>query len=194
MNETSVSAQLAQVRQCAHCKGLPLGPRPVLQWHPDARILIAGQAPGRKVHASGIPFNDVSGERLRAWLGISSENFYDARKVAILPMAFCYPGTGTSGDLPPRPECAPRWRELLLRQLRAVQLTLILGRYALDYHLDSQYTTVTEAVRDWQHHWPQTIALPHPSPRNQRWVKQNPWFETDLLPLLRERVRIILTA
>ncbi len=183
---------LSQVRNCTRCTDLPLGPRPVLQWHPDARILIAGQAPGRKVHQSGVPFDDASGKRLREWLGVTEAEFYDARRVAILPMAFCYPGTGASGDLPPPAACARHWRKFLMDGLRAVQLTVLLGRYAVDYHLDSVYPLVTDAVRDWSQTWPERIALPHPSPRNNRWLKQNPWFERDVLPPLRERVATIL--
>lgn len=181
-----------QVSRCTHCVDLPLGPRPVLQWHPDARLLIAGQAPGRKVHESGVPFQDASGQRLREWLGLSETTFYDAHSVAILPMAFCYPGTGSSGDLPPRPECSARWRAPLMNGLCALQLTIVLGKYALDYHCDSRYRTLTAAVKDWKSLGPGLIVLPHPSPRNNRWIKQNPWFETELLAPLRERIQSIL--
>lgn len=184
---------LADVRSCTLCAAhLPLGPRPVLQAHGAARILIAGQAPGRKVHASGVPFDDASGDRLRDWLGISRETFYDPRQVAILPMGFCYPGSGKSGDLPPRPECAPAWRAPLLTQLTHVQLTLVIGQYALAYHLPEGPATVTEAVQDWRTHWPYQLVLPHPSPRNNLWLRRNPWFETELLPRLRERVSAVL--
>jgi uracil-DNA glycosylase len=167
---------------------LPLGPRPVLQAHASARILIAGQAPGRKVHASGVPFDDASGERLRAWLGMGRETFYDPRQVAILPMGFCYPGTGRSGDLPPRPECAPAWRQSLLGHLPHLRLTLVLGQYALAWHLPGHRGTLTGAVRQWRNHGPALLALPHPSPRNNGWLRQNPWFEAELLPELRTRV------
>ena len=184
-----LDALLARVRACQLCVAhLPHGPRPVLQAHASARILIAGQAPGRKVHASGVPFDDASGERLRAWLGITRETFYDPRQVAILPMGFCYPGTGRSGDLPPRPECAPAWRQPLLDQLPHLRLTLLLGQYALAWHLPGQRGPLTEAVQHWRHHGPALLALPHPSPRNNGWLRQNPWFEADLLPELRERV------
>jgi uracil-DNA glycosylase len=165
-----------------------MGPRPVVQVHPSARILIAGQAPGRKVHETGVPFNDASGERLRHWLGISPEVFYDAKQVAILPMGFCYPGTGKSGDLPPRPECAPAWRAPLLASLKNLQLTLVMGQYAQEYHLPDAKGTLTELVQDWRATWPHTVPLPHPSPRNNPWLKRNPWFELELLPALRERV------
>jgi uracil-DNA glycosylase len=162
--------------------------------HPSARILIAGQAPGRKVHETGVPFNDASGDRLRAWLGISRETFYDSKQVAILAMGFCFPGTGKSGDLPPRPECAPAWRERLLPLLTNLRLTLVIGQYALAYHLPNERASVTEAVQGWRDHWPLTVPLPHPSPRNNLWIKRNPWFENELLPVLRTRVAEVLAA
>lgn len=184
-----LDALLTRVRACRLCAAhLPLGPRPVLQAHASARILIAGQAPGRKVHASGIPFDDASGERLRAWLGITRATFYDPRQVAILPMGFCYPGTGRTGDLPPRPECAPAWRQPLLDHLPRLRLTLLLGQYALAWHLPGHQGTLTEAVRQWRDHGPALLALPHPSPRNNGWLRRNPWFEDELLPELRTRV------
>ncbi len=189
----SLDALLVRVRACQLCAAhLPLGPRPVLQAATGARILIAGQAPGRKVHASGIPFDDASGERLRAWMGISRTTFYDPHQVAILPMGFCYPGTGRSGDLPPRPECAPAWRQPLLDHLPAVQLTLVMGHYALAWHLPQQRGTLTETVRQWRNHGPELLALPHPSPRNNGWLRNNPWFEEELLPELRARVALAL--
>jgi uracil-DNA glycosylase len=166
----------------------------VVQVHPLARILIAGQAPGRKVHESGIPFDDASGERLRDWLGITRDVFYDAQSVAILPMGFCYPGTGKSGDLPPRPECAPAWRAPLLSHLKNVQLTLVIGQYAQAYHFPDNSTSLTELVQGWRKDWPGTLPLPHPSPRNNLWLKRNPWFEKDLLPVLRKRVATVLAA
>ena len=184
---------LAQVRACELCRdSLPLGPRPVLQLSPASRVLIVGQAPGRKVHESGIPFDDPSGNRLRDWMGISREDFYNAKKVAILPMGFCYPGTGSSGDLPPRPECAAAWREQLLATLASVELTLVIGQYAQAYHLPGPRRTVTEHVQSWQDHWPQLVPLPHPSPRNNRWLQRNPWFESELLPTLKNRVLAIM--
>lgn len=189
----ALTALLADVRACALCADhLPLGPRPVLQADARARILIAGQAPGRKVHASGIPFADASGDRLRAWLGLSREVFYDAGRVAILPMGFCYPGTGRSGDLPPRPECAPKWRAELLARLRDVELTLVIGQYALAYHLPGAAPSLTEAVQAWRARWPVVVPLPHPSPRNNLWLKRNPWFEAELVPALRDRVAELL--
>ena len=189
-----LGALLTRVRACQLCAAhLPHGPHPVLQAHAEARILIAGQAPGRKVHASGIPFDDASGERLRAWLGIGRDTFYDPRQVAILPMGFCYPGTGRSGDLPPRPVCAPAWRQSLLGHLPHLRLTLVLGQYALAWHLpEARKMGVTRAVQEWQRWWPHTLVLPHPSPRNNGWLKHNPWFEAELLPRVRERVSLLL--
>jgi len=182
------------VRACTLCAGhLPLGPRPVLQISRTARILIAGQAPGRKVHTSGIPFDDASGDRLRAWLGLDRETFYDANRVAILPMGFCYPGTGKSGDLPPRPECATAWREKILSELQAVSLTLVIGQYAMDWHLGPRAKpTLTETVQAWREYAPTLWPLPHPSPRNNIWLKKNPRFARDTLPELRQRVKAAL--
>jgi uracil-DNA glycosylase len=187
---------LQDVRACTLCAAhLPLGPRPVLQAHPDATILIAGQAPGRKVHESGIPFQDASGERLREWLGIDAQTFYDPRRIAIVPMGFCYPGTGKSGDLPPRPECAPAWRAKLLAMLSNVKLTLVIGQYAQAWHLrEQQRPTLTDTVRAWREHWPSSLPLPHPSPRNNIWLRRNLWFERDVLPRLRRKVRQLTHA
>jgi len=185
----ALPALLRRVRACTLCAPhLPLGPRPVLQAAASARILIAGQAPGRKVHASGIPFDDASGERLRAWLGLERTVFYDAAQVAILPMGFCYHGTGRSGDLPPRPECAPAWRQPLLDHLPHLRLTLVLGQHALAWHLPQRGATVTAAVRRWREQGAQVLPLPHPSPRNNGWLHHNPWFDSELLPELRSRV------
>ncbi|MGH8082271.1 MAG: uracil-DNA glycosylase family protein [Lysobacter sp.] len=184
-----LSTLLSDIRACTLCAPyLPHGPRPVLQVAQGARILIAGQAPGRKVHASGIPFDDASGKRLREWLGLDRDTFYDAAQVAIVPMGFCYPGKGKSGDLPPRPECAATWHERLLAYLRDVPLTLAIGRYAQVYHLPDAGETLTEAVAAWRDTWPRIVALPHPSPLNNGWLKRNPWFEQQLVPKLRERV------
>ena len=190
---TSLGTLLAEVRACALCaEHLPLGPRPVVQVHSSATILIAGQAPGRKVHETGLPFNDPSGDRLRAWMGISREVFYDDRRIALLPMGFCYPGTGASGDMPPRPECAPAWRAALLSKLKNVQLTLVIGQYAQAYHLPDAGTSVTEVVRAWRTHWPHTVPMPHPSFRNNRWLARNPWFEAEVVPALRSRVSALV--
>ncbi len=182
---------LEEIRACTVCAShLEAGPRPVLQAHPDARILIIGQAPGRRVHASGVPWDDPSGERLRDWLSISRETFYDPKQVALVPMGFCYPGTGKSGDLPPRPECAPLWHEPILDELREVRLTLLLSGYAQRYYLaEKAAKTVTATVRAWREAGPSRIPLPHPSPRNNIWLRKNPWFAEDLLPELKARVR-----
>ena len=189
----SLEALLAEVRACTLCAAhLPLGPRPVLQAHAAARILVVGQAPGRRVHETGIPFNDPSGERLRDWLGLSRDVFYDPQQVALLPMGFCYPGTGAAGDLPPRPECAAAWRARLLAQLPHVALTVLLGQYALQWHMPQPNASVTARVQDWRSHAPQRFVLPHPSPRNNRWLQRNPWFAAELLPALRARVQQVL--
>jgi uracil-DNA glycosylase len=185
---------LKEVRACSACAAhLPLGPRPVVQVSAQARILIAGQAPGRKVHASGVPFDDASGERLRQWMGIAPEVFYDARRIAILPMGFCYPGTGPSGDLPPRKECAPLWRARLLQAMPKIELTLLIGQYAQDWHLPQpRGTPLTQTVRAWREHWPRVLPLPHPSPRNNIWLKANPWFADEVIGELQLRVRALI--
>ena len=186
---------VGDVRACAICaEHLPLGPRPVLQVDPAARVLIVGQAPGRKVHESGVPFDDPSGVRLRDWLGLTPSEFYDPTLVAILPMGFCYPGTGRSGDLPPRPECAPAWRERLLAGLTNVQLTVVIGQYAQAWHLRNAPRSVTDTVAAWGQFWPDVVPLPHPSPRNNMWLRRNPWFATELLPRLRDRVTEITAS
>jgi uracil-DNA glycosylase len=188
----SFAKLLSEVRACTACaQHLPCGPRPVLQADAAAKLLIAGQAPGSKVHATGIPFDDASGQRLRAWLDIDSATFYDASKIAILPMGFCYPGKGKSGDLPPRAECAPLWREPLLERLTQLELSVVVGQYAQAHHLPEE-VSLTEAVRHWRRHWPRVIALPHPSPRNNLWLKRHPWFEAEVVPALQQRVREIL--
>lgn len=190
-----LDALLAQVRACARCEGLPLGPRPILQASASARILIAAQAPGQRTHHRGIPFNDASGDRLRGWLGVDREAFYDPALFAIVPMGFCYPGRGASGDLPPRAECAPAWRDPLLARLPEVELTLVVGQYALEWHLGGLATprrSVSQHVEAWRERWPEVLPLPHPSPRNQSWVKSRPWFEAEVLPALRHRVASLL--
>lgn len=188
-----ITTLLADVRACRHCaEHLPHEPRPVLQLHPSARILIAAQAPGRKVHESGVPFDDASGDRLRDWLGVTRAQFHDPTCFAILPMGFCYPGQGRSGDRPPRPECAPRWRAPLLQALAQLQLTLVIGQYALAHHLPDESDGLTVAVRHWQRHQPAVMPLPHPSPTNNRWLARNRWFEQELVPRLRARVADIL--
>jgi uracil-DNA glycosylase len=186
---------LSEVRACTLCsEHLALGPRPVLQVDARARILVAGQAPGRKVHDSGVPFDDASGERLRQWMGVDRDVFYDPAMVAILPMGFCYPGTGRSGDLPPRRECAPKWRAPLLAALPKIELTLVIGQYALAWHLPELAThSLTDAVHAWRTHWPGVLPLPHPSPRNNIWLKRNAWFVEEVVPELQARVRAILS-
>lgn len=189
----SFTSLLDEVRCCTICaEHLPLGPRPILQLHPQARILIASQAPGRKAHVSGIPFQDASGGRLRSWLGISFENFYNPQCVAILPMGLCFPGTGKAGDLPPRPECAPAWRAQLMQPLQHLQLTLVIGQYAQAHYFPDTWASVTRTVQAWREHWPNIMPLPHPSPRNNIWLRRNPWFEEELLPPLRIRVESVL--
>lgn len=184
---------LKNVRTCTLCTDLALGPNPILQLNPKAKILIAGQAPGQKTHHKSIPFDDPSGNRLREWMGVTRDTFYDESAIAILPMAFCYPGTGKSGDLPPPKRCADQWRAQLLGLVPKIQLTLVIGQYALDWHLgDQQSSTLTETVKGWKSHWPEVLPMPHPSPRNNRWLKNNPWFASEVLPSLRKRVAALL--
>jgi uracil-DNA glycosylase len=181
---------LDEVHACTLCAAfLPAGPRPVVQFSTSARILIIGQAPGIKVHRSGIPWDDDSGKRLREWTGLSAEHFYDPAKVALMPMGFCYPGKGVSGDLPPRPECAPLWHDRILALLPADRLTLLVGHYAQTRYLPGKARTMTERVRGFATFGPAVIPLPHPSWRSIGWQKHNPWFESDLLPALRAAVR-----
>lgn len=181
---------LQSVRDCRVCAAqLPHGPRPVLQVGAAARILIVGQAPGARVHASGIPWDDRSGERLRDWMGIDAQTFNDARQVAIVPMGLCYPGRAASGDLAPRRECAPLWQARLLAQLPRIELTLLVGGHAQASFLRaSGHVSVSATTRDWRVHAPRVLPLPHPSPRNVAWFKANPWFEGELLPVLRRHV------
>lgn len=187
---------IEQVHACTLCaEHLEHGVRPVVQLHESAKILIAGQAPGRKVHESGVPFDDASGDRLRDWMGIDKTTFYDETQIAILPMGFCYPGShkgkGKSGDLAPRAECALTWREAILSKLDHIELTLVIGQYAQAYHLGKRLN-VTESVRAWQDYWPEQVPLPHPSPRNNIWMAKNPWFSQTLLPELKSEVARIL--
>ena len=186
-----MQALLAEIRSCTACAAqLPLGPRPVVQASASARLLIVGQAPSLTVHATGLPWDDKSGEQLRRWLGIERELFYDAAQVAIMPMGYCYPGRGRSGDLPPRRECAELWHARLLAQMNQVELTLLIGQYAQRHFLDAaRKGSVTETVEAFADYAPCFIPLPHPSPRNTGWFKHHPWFESEVLPVLRERVR-----
>jgi uracil-DNA glycosylase len=181
---------LAEIRACRVCEEfLPHGPRPVLAASPAARLLIVGQAPGRKVHDSGVAWQDVSGDRLREWLAIDRETFYDDSRVALVPTGFCFPGSGRSGDLPLRPECAPLWKPRLRPELKQVRLTLVVGAYAQAEEFGARAKrTLTETVWTWREYGPDAIPLPHPSPRNRPWLRKNPWFEEELLPELRRRV------
>lgn len=184
---------LTEVRECRLCEeALPFEPRPVLRASSEAKVLIAAQAPGTRVHETGVPFNDPSGDRLRDWMGVSRDAFYDESKFAIVPMGFCYPGRGKSGDLPPRKECAEAWREKILSQLKEIKLTLVIGQYAFKYHLPERQGNLTDAVKQWESNWPHTLLLPHPSPRNNIWLKKNPWFEENIVPKLKARVAEVL--
>ncbi|MCB1700975.1 MAG: uracil-DNA glycosylase family protein [Pseudomonadales bacterium] len=184
---------LEDVRACRLCAGqLGHEPRPVLQVDPGARVLIAGQAPGARVHQTGIPFDDPSGDRLRDWMGIDRDTFYDSSRIAILPMGFCYPGKGRSGDLPPLPVCADTWRRRLLAALTEIELTLVIGQYAMNWHLEGREKNLTETVKRWKDYGSGVLPLPHPSPRNNIWLKRNAWFEAELLPVLKERVKSAL--
>lgn len=185
---------LAEVRACAHCTDLPLGPRPVLRAAASARVLIVGQAPGTRVHASGIPWDDPSGDRLRTWLGLDRTVFYDESRIAIVPMGLCYPGRGRGGDLPPRPECAPRWHRRILDLLPNLQLKLLIGRYAQEYYLGHRGESLAARIRNWPLADAEVLPLVHPSPRNRRWLARNPWFEAEVVPVLRERVRRCLAG
>lgn len=187
----SLPELLTRIRGCSACAAhLPLGPRPVLQADAGARILIVGQAPGLKVHQTGIPWNDASGRRLREWMGIAPEQFYDPARLAIIPMGYCYPGRGNSGDLPPRAECAQLWLDSLLARLPGIRLTLLIGQYAQRHFLAGRrHATLTGTVMAWRDYGPGCLPLPHPSPRNLAWFARHPWFEADVLPALRQRVR-----
>lgn len=184
---------LSAIRACAVCPGLALGPRPLVQAHARARILVAGHAPGRRAHVAGRLFADPSGDRLRTWLGVSSEEFRDPRLFAIAPMGFCYPGTGAAGDMAPRPECAPLWRTRLLAQMREITLTIVIGRHAQAWHLPGMANLpLGEAVRSCAKSGKGVLLMPHPSPRNNRWLRVNPWFELEVLPQIRKTVRSVL--
>ena len=188
MTPEAFQSLIADVRSCRTCADvLPLGPRPVLQASPTATLLIASQAPGTKVHASGIPFSDRSGDRLREWTGLSRDQFYDASKVAILPIGLCYPGRSKSGgDAPPRPECAPLWRDRLLAAMPALRLTLLVGTYAQVSAFGPG--TMAQRVRDFHTYLPRHFPLPHPSWRSRIWADRNPWFADEVLPGLRDAV------
>jgi uracil-DNA glycosylase len=185
---------IAEAKACRICEPhLPLGPRPVFLAGRGARLLIVGQAPGRRVHETGIPWNDPSGDTLRAWLSLGRAQFYDTRRVAIVPAGLCFPGTGKGGDLPPRPECAPLWQPRFRAALPGIRLTLLVGRYAQAWYLAAtRKKTLTETVRQRHEYLPDYLPLPHPSPRNRLWLRNNPWFERDVVPELRRRVERVL--
>lgn len=191
---SSLDALLSEVRDCRACaQQLPFGPRPILRGRAGARILIVGQAPGARVHASRIPWDDASGDRLRNWLGIDIGSFRDESQFAIIPMGFCYPGRGSGGDKPPRRECAKLWLDSLLENLPKIQLTLLIGQYAQRHFLGARRKpSLTETVRAWKEYAPTIIPLPHPSPRNQPWFQRHRWFESDVLPTLRGEVKSLL--
>ncbi|TYC15565.1 uracil-DNA glycosylase family protein [Bizionia gelidisalsuginis] len=182
------------IKDCTICSAhLPLGPRPVVTAHKASKIIIIGQAPGIRVHRSGVPWGDPSGNQLRKWLDVTKEAFYDTKNFAIVPMGFCYPGKGKSGDLPPRPECAPQWHDTLLERMPNVKLVLLIGLYAQKYYLKKDAKrTLTETVANFNDYLPHYLPLPHPSPRNRFWLSKNPWFTTDVLPVLKERVAEII--
>jgi len=186
---------LVRIRACEACRDLPLGPRPVIQARPDARVAVIGHAPGRLVHASGIPWDDLSGDRLRVWLGVSKRDFYDPSKIALVGMGFCYPGTGKSGDLPPREECAPLWHAEVFSHLRGDIRRVLVGSYALEYYLGKRAKkTLTETVKAWKEYLPGFLVLPHPSGRNNGWLAKNPWFERDALPRMRSILREVISS
>ena len=195
--ETAFDRLMAEIGACRLCAPhLPLGPRPVVRGRPSARLLVISQAPGTLAHASGLSFDDKSGDRLRQWLGLGREAFYDEARVAILPMGFCYPGRDRNGgDLPPRRECAPRWHGLLRPSFGAIRLTLLVGSYAIRHYLpEGRRLSMTEAVSGWRGYPRDLFLLPHPSWRTTLWLRENGWFEAEVLPELRGRVRAALTA
>lgn len=194
MTSTSLTDLLVDVRACTVCAdSLEHGPRPIVQVGTGARIVIIGQAPGRRVHESGIPWDDPSGRTLRRWLGLTAEQFYDPEVVALIPMGFCYPGSAKSGDLPPRPECQPLWHQQVLSHLSTDRLDVIIGVYAQKRYILDRKKTLTETVANWKAYLPTQVVLPHPSPRNQHWLTKNPWFEIETLPAVQRRITKALT-
>lgn len=184
----------SEISKCTICReGLGFEPRPVFAFTKKSKIIIIGQAPGSIVHRTGVPWDDKSGENLRSWMGIDDETFYDESKIAIVPMGFCYPGKGKSGDLPPRKECAPTWHHLILNYLEAPELILLIGKYAQDYYLkENTKRNLTETVRNYKEYLPQHFVLPHPSPRNNIWMKKNEWFKEEVLPALKKKVKMLI--
>ncbi|MEO7264469.1 MAG: uracil-DNA glycosylase family protein [Ferruginibacter sp.] len=187
---------LDRIRSCEVCKEhLPLGPRPVVQLSPFSKIVIIGQAPGRKVHETGIPWNDASGKKLREWMNVGEDTFYNSDIFSIMPMAFCYPGKGISGDLAPRPECAPLWHPDVFKYFKNKPLILLVGQYAQRYYLKKGFKgSLTETVRNYAAYLPAYFPLPHPSPRNQNWVTINPWFKEEAVPELQRRIKKIVSS
>jgi uracil-DNA glycosylase len=185
---------LTEISQCSICKKhLPFAPRPIMQAGPDAKIIIIGQAPGLKVQQSGKPWDDASGKKLREWLGVEDETFYNPKQIALVPMGFCYPGKGKSGDLPPRPECAPQWHTPLLTAMKNVELIILIGQYSQNYYLGNKAKeNLTATVKDFKKYLPEYFPLPHPSPRNRFWLTQNKWFEKETVPLLQKKVKSLL--
>lgn len=193
--QPKLESLLQEIRACRICEAeLPLGPRPVIRAHGEARILVVGQAPGTRVHETGIPWNDPSGDRLRAWLKVDKDLFYDESRFAIVPMGYCYPGRHErGGDLPPRRECAEHWLDRVLALLPNIELTLLFGQYAQARYLgDARKASLTDTVRAWRDYTPRFIPMPHPSPRNTAWLQRNPWFEAEVVPYLRRRVKACL--
>jgi len=185
---------LSEIKKCTICADkLELGANPILTAHHQSKVVIVGQAPGVIVHRTGIPWDDKSGERLRQWLSVSKSTFYNPKEIALAPMGFCYPGKGKTGDLPPRPECAPAWHDLLFSEMNKSKLVILIGAYAQAYYVkESRRKTLTDTVNNYVEYLPDFFVLPHPSPRNNIWMKKNPWFETDVLPELRNHVRTII--
>jgi uracil-DNA glycosylase len=186
---------ITNIRKCEVCKEyLPLGPRPVFQLSALSKIIIIGQAPGRRVHETGVPWNDASGNRLREWMNIEESMFYDAAIFSILPMGLCYPGKGISGDLPPRRECAPLWHPKAFKYLKRSPLVLLVGQYAQRYYLKNDFKgSLTETIRNYREYLPQYFPLPHPSPRNQNWVRVNPWFGEEIIPALQKSIMLAIS-
>ena len=195
MLKPNLKILLAEIRACQKCAAhLPHPPNPIVRANANARLLLVGQAPGRRVNNTGIPWNDPSGDTLREWLQMTREEFYDELNIAIVPSGFCYPGTGKNGDLPPRPECAPLWHPSLLKALPNLKLTLLIGGYAQAYYLkERRKTTLTETVANYAEYLPRFLPLPHPSPRNRLWLKRNPWFAENVLPILHQRLLTLLS-
>lgn len=187
---------ICDITACTICKSfLPYTPRPIFSVSKDCKILIIGQAPGQKVQDSGIPWDDQSGKELRRWLGVDKEQFYNTKLFGLMPMGFCYPGKSKTGDLPPRPECAPQWHHQLLKKMKSVQLTILIGQYSQKYYLGEKLKpTLTETVKSFKEYFPEYLPLVHPSPRNKIWQKKNPWFEKEIVPELQKKVKNIFTT